>query len=67
MINSNQNITCSDFESEKNTQTREIYVLMYVITSEYESSFLSLFLEAKLCMAFDADGPGPTGIYSANS
>ena len=35
------------------------FVLMYVITSEYESSFLSLILEANLCMAFDADGPAP--------
>ena len=28
------------------------FVLMYVITSEYESSFLSLILEANLCTAF---------------
>ena len=35
------------------------FVLMYVITSEYESSFLSLILKANLCMAFDADGPAP--------
>ena len=35
------------------------FVLMYVITSEYESSFLSLILEANLCKAFDADGPAP--------
>ena len=32
---------------------------MYVITSEYESSFLSLILEDNLCMAFDADGSAP--------
>ena len=35
------------------------FVLMYVITSEYESSFLSLTLEANICMAFDAEGPAP--------
>ena len=35
------------------------FVLMYVITSEYESSFLSLILEANLCKAFDADGTAP--------
>ena len=33
------------------------FVLMYVITYENEYSFLSLILEANLCMAFDADGP----------
>ena len=33
--------------------------LMHMITSEYESSFLSLILEANLCMAFDAEGPAP--------
>ena len=32
---------------------------MYVITSEYESSFLSLILVAHLCMAFDANGLAP--------
>ena len=42
------------------TQEREnIFVLMYVITSKYESSALSLILEANLCVAFDADGPSP--------
>ena len=35
------------------------FVLMFVITSEYEVSFLSLTMEANLCMAFDADGPAP--------
>ena len=35
------------------------FVLMYVITSEYESSFLTLIVEANLCMVFDADGPAP--------
>ena len=35
------------------------FVLMYVITSEYESSSLSLILERNLCMAFDADGLAP--------
>ena len=35
------------------------FVLIYVITSEYESSFLSLILEANLCMAFHADGQAP--------
>ena len=33
------------------------FVRMYVITSEYESSFISLILEANFCTAFDADGP----------
>ena len=32
---------------------------MYVTMSEYESSFLSLILEADLCTAFDTDGPAP--------
>ena len=31
-----------------------IFVPLYVITSEYESSFLSLILESNLCMAFGA-------------
>ena len=33
---------------------------MYVITSDYESSFLSLILEANLYMVFDTEGPVPT-------
>ena len=36
-----------------------MFVLIYVITSEYESSFLSLILEANPYMAFDDDGPAP--------
>ena len=36
-----------------------IFVPMYVITSEHGSSFLSLILEANLCMIPDADGSAP--------
>ena len=35
------------------------FVFLYVIFSEYESSFLSLISEAKLCIVFDTDGPVP--------
>ena len=45
----------------QSTELREnaklLFVLMYVITFEYESSFLSLILEANLCMAFDPNRP----------
>ena len=36
------------------------FVLMYVITSECNLFFLSLMLEANLCLAFDADRPAPS-------
>ena len=36
-----------------------IFVPMCVITSEYESSFLSLVLEANLCLDSDVDEPDP--------
>ena len=44
---------------EQRKRSKLNFVLMYVIASEYESSFLPLSLEANLCMAFDADGPAP--------
>ena len=33
-----------------------VFVFMYVTTSEYESSFSSLILDANLSKVFDADG-----------
>ena len=42
------------------------FVIMHVITSEYERSFLSLILEASLCVAFDADWSAPPAYEKIN-
>ena len=47
--------------TELRKRAKLIFVLMYVLKSEYESSFLSLILESNRCMAFDADGAAPPG------
>ena len=45
---------------ELRKRAKLVFVLMYLITAEYESAFLSINLEANLCMIFEAEGPFPS-------
>ena len=45
---------------ERRKNVKLIFRLMHTITSNYESSFLSLILEADHCVAFDDNGPTPS-------